>query len=247
MQESGIYRYYNIVNGKSYVGRAKNLRHRHIEHLSLLNKGIEPCTKLNNAWQKYGADKFAYEVLCYCDEEDLNAMERMYIEHFDSFRNGYNCNEGGSGNSGFTHTDETKQRISNARRGSVASDATRSKLSAWQIGKRLTDEHKASISRAWTDSRKQELSRSRTGAMNPNYGKTGIDSCHHSPVVAHTGEFFATLLDAAKWCGLSTSGNISSCCNGKRPYAGKHPISGERLSWRKATNKEIETFIHNTI
>ena len=30
---------------------------------------------------------------------------------------------------------------------------------------------------------------------------------------------------------------ISECINGKRKHAGKHPITGEKLSWVKLENK----------
>lgn len=40
-----------------------------------------------------------------------------------------------------------------------------------------------------------------------------------------------SIKDGATWCGLKTSFNISTVCNGKRNSAGKHPITGEKLTW----------------
>lgn len=42
---------------------------------------------------------------------------------------------------------------------------------------------------------------------------------------------FESLKDAAKWCGLYDSTLISKNCNNKVKSAGKHPETGERLTW----------------
>ena len=47
-----------------------------------------------------------------------------------------------------------------------------------------------------------------------------------------TGEEFNSIKDAAIYCNLKNSGNITSCCKGKRKSAGKHPQTGEKLVWR---------------
>lgn len=237
---SGIYRYVNLVNGKSYVGKSVDLHHRHLEHMRYLRAGTEPCVKLNRAWQKYGEDNFQYEILCYCNREDLNDMEREYISKFDSFRNGYNCTEGGDGMQGFHHTEESKKRIGDAFRGREISDAQRKLLSDVQKGKTLTAEHRAALSAAWTEEQKQWLSNTRSGAANPNFGKRGASACNIAPIVCSTGEFFFTLRDAAKWCGLASTGNLVSCCKGKQRTCGRHPDTKEKLTWRYATNDEIE-------
>lgn len=67
---------------------------------------------------------------------------------------------------------------------------------------------------------------------------------NHAYVVASTGDMFASLDDAAKWCGLKAKGNISTCClhPDRRPFAGTHPITGEHLRWRHATPEEILNF-----
>ena len=47
----------------------------------------------------------------------------------------------------------------------------------------------------------------------------------------NTGRVFPSIKDGATWCGLKTSFNISTVCNGKRNSAGKHPETGEPLRW----------------
>lgn len=171
MDNCGIYRFVNTINGKSYVGRSVNLRHRYIEHIGLLKKGIEPCTALNNAWKKYGQDAFIYEVVCLCEPNELNQKEEEYIELYDSFNNGYNCTKGGSGMLGYHHTDEAKEKIGVAFRGKKLSEEHKKKMSEVQKGKHLTPEHRKALSDAWTEERKQRFIESRAGINHPNYGK----------------------------------------------------------------------------
>ncbi len=212
----------------------------------MLRKGEEPCVKLNNAWKKYGEENFEYEILCFCDEGDLNEMEQMYIQKFDSYNNGYNCTLGGDGIVGYRHTDEAKRKIGDAFRGKHLPDDFKKKLSEIQKGKHLTEEHKHALSVAWTPERKTMMTRTRSGCNNPNYRKTGMNACNKMPIISSTGEFFFTLRDAANWCGLKSTGNISSCCRGKEKHVGIHPMTGEKLSWRYATEEEISAHYNNT-
>ena len=104
-------------------------------------------------------------------------------------------------------------------------------------GKHHSDETKKKIS----DSLKGKYQ----GEKHPFYGK------HHSKeslqkisnsrkskggkkiICLNTGEVFPTMMDAARWCGLSNSSSIGQICNhtGQRKTAGKQPITKEKLKW----------------
>ena len=47
----------------------------------------------------------------------------------------------------------------------------------------------------------------------------------------NTGEEFESTVKASEWCGLKYGTTIGYVCNGGRNYAGKHPITGEKLTW----------------
>ena len=46
-----------------------------------------------------------------------------------------------------------------------------------------------------------------------------------------TGDVFASIAEASRWCGSS---KVGECCNGNRAHAGKHPITGQQLTWTYA-------------
>lgn len=46
-----------------------------------------------------------------------------------------------------------------------------------------------------------------------------------------TGDIFASIEEAKRWCGSS---KVGECCRGNRAHAGKHPITNQQLSWSYA-------------
>ena len=57
-------------------------------------------SKFANSIRKWGWDAFEGRVLEEVYEEDLNELEKFYIEQFDSFKNGYTTTLGGEGTRG---------------------------------------------------------------------------------------------------------------------------------------------------
>jgi group I intron endonuclease len=119
-----IYKITNISNGKIYVGQAVShiLNHKRYRpyghdgrfrcHISeAFSQKKNQSHYLNNAIRKYGVHNFIVELIEYCEIVDANDREIHYIKTFDSlFPNGYNLKNGGSV---FTHSDESKKRVSN--------------------------------------------------------------------------------------------------------------------------------------
>lgn len=95
MKMIGIYQIKNIINDKRYIGQTVNEKRRKANHLFLLRRNQHHSTKLQNAYNKYGEENFVFEMLEECEVEKLNEKELLYIQKYDSFNNGYNCNEGG--------------------------------------------------------------------------------------------------------------------------------------------------------
>jgi group I intron endonuclease len=119
-----IYKITNLTSGKIYVGQAVSHILNHKRYRPYGRDGRFKChiseafsTKknqshyLNNAIRKYGVADFVVDLIEYCDIAEANEKEIHYIKHYNSlFPQGYNLKNGGSV---FTHSDESKKRVSN--------------------------------------------------------------------------------------------------------------------------------------
>ena len=119
-----IYIIINLSNNKIYVGQAVSHILNHKRYRPYGHEGRFRChiseafsTKknqshyLNNAIRKYGVTNFAVELIECCEISNSDERETYYIKELNSlFPNGYNLKNGGSV---FTHSDESKKRVSN--------------------------------------------------------------------------------------------------------------------------------------
>jgi len=119
-----IYKITNLTNGKLYIGQTVShiLNHKRYRpygrerrfrcHISeAFSQKKNQSHYLNNAIRKYGVDNFSVELLEYCETNNSDNREIHYINKYNSiFPNGYNLKNGGHY---FTHSDESKKRVSN--------------------------------------------------------------------------------------------------------------------------------------
>lgn len=91
-----IYKITNLVNNKVYIGKTErtiearwNEHKRHIAELQRL--------PLYRALKKYGIDNFSIEEVEECNNLLLDEREIFWIKHYNAYKNGYNCTEGGEG------------------------------------------------------------------------------------------------------------------------------------------------------
>lgn len=104
-----IYLLTNTVNGKIYVGQTWLPLHI---RMGKDGSKYKNSLYLFSAIQKYGVDKFQYEILVECrDQESADSLEEHFINKYDSRNSqiGYNLKEGGSSG---RHSDETRKKIS---------------------------------------------------------------------------------------------------------------------------------------
>ncbi len=171
-------------SGKSYIGQTIHFEKRMRAHSS--SKG---GTKLSNSIKSYGWDNHSVEILCQglFTEEGLNQLEIHYIRVYNSFQGGLNLTQGGGGARGRIPSEETKGKISVARKGRPKSEETKAKISTAKRGRKLSEEAiakrsatrkgrpvaqetRARISAAKKGKPKSEETRSRISAA--NRGKT---------------------------------------------------------------------------
>ena len=94
--ETGIYKITCLLDNKIYIGQARDLGDRWKQHIKC-GLGIDaPSNKLYTAMQHLGVENFCFEVIEKCAPEDLNTLEKQWIEFYQSNVYGYNMNAGGA-------------------------------------------------------------------------------------------------------------------------------------------------------
>ena len=140
-----IYLITNKLDNKQYVGQTtKTVQERFTEHADgaahykrvidnpnkYSYKGT--CTYLYRAINAHEIDNFTVEMLCECDNEELDECEECFIKDYNTLAPcGYNLTTGGGH---FKHCDETKKLISTKVKKTMLSDIDRFRSSDKTIG-----------------------------------------------------------------------------------------------------------------
>lgn len=156
---------------------------------------------LKKAKQKYGIENFEKFLIQYCySKEESDKAERFWIAEYR--RRGkaeYNIADGGQGGGykGHHHSEETRQKISNALKEAFKSEEVRKKLSKSQKGKHFSEEHKQNLSESLkgknkgnhhSDEAKRKISEAMKGDKNPFYGRSHSEESKEKNRLAHLGK-----------------------------------------------------------
>lgn len=155
----GIYKITNIENNKSYVGSSLDIIDRWYQHKASLLHKRHHSIKLQRAFNKYGENKFRYDIIEECNIDSLITREQHYIDLFDSYKNGYNSTPNAGNNLGMKHSDETKDKLRQLSTGNKN-----------MLGKKHTEETKNIIreklkGKPLSEETKEKMSKSRKGMM----------------------------------------------------------------------------------
>lgn len=227
MKISGIYKITN-PNGRIYIGQAQNIHKRFLQYKNISNN-IKRQVKLYNSLKKHGSDNHIFEILEECSFEKLNERERYWQDYYDATSvDNLNCILTGYDEVKSKMSDESKLKISNAKKKYIISEEHRKKLSEAKKGKKLSKEHKEKI------------------------GKNNIGK-HSKPILQYDleGHFIREWqcgYDAVKFLGISSNGNIVKCCKDKLPsaygYIWRYKIS-EHVEMKIIPSPKITEFNKN--
>lgn len=231
----GIYKITNTITDKFYIGSSIDVKRRHREHLTDLKGNSHHSYMLQRAFNKYGADKFKFEVIEECEECELRDREQWYLDNFQPYikTNGYNINPTAFGGRDVKLSEETKSKISKSLIGKMAgskhpqygktgeksywygkhlSEETKEKLSKSKIGKYLGENH-PNYGKKMSDAQKEKLRKSAketklsVGEKNPN-SKITVEQVREIRSLYSTGKYFHRQLGEMFCIKKSQIGNI---------------------------------------
>jgi len=140
---SGVYQILNIKTNTRYIGSAADFNKRWSVHKSHLKRNKHHSPKLQNAWNKYGEESFAFQPLFNCATSVMINMEQLYIDLFDFEKELYNISKyTTSGFLGRKHTNEAKIKIANKSRQQKHTPETIEKIRSILTGQKRTEEQR---------------------------------------------------------------------------------------------------------
>ena len=202
---SGIYQIKNNISGGVYFGRSVNVDDRMRHHRNELRRGVHCNKRLQNAWNKYGENKFTFACVWEESPDALYDLEGFILESLWGDKRLYNHHKlsyGGfeSGNKlgCFKRSNETKQKLKQAFTGRIFSHEHKTKISLTKTGLKASEETKAKMSakrigKARPQSWHEKMAEYRKNNPNPMLGKV-------SPM---RGKKFPTI--ACEYCGKEAS------------------------------------------
>ena len=91
MKICGIYKITNTATGDFYIGSSKNVKKRWTEHKRKSMWKQNPNKQLYQDMQKYGVDKFVFEILAEVEADKLKETEQQFIEKLQPTYNSCNA------------------------------------------------------------------------------------------------------------------------------------------------------------
>lgn len=217
-----IYSIKNKVNGKLYVGRTNNYQRRYNEHFGKK----DTCTILRKAFEKYGKDNFVMKPIVSFTtynrqilDDVLNALEKYYIEKFDTYKNGYNATLGGEGNSGWEVSEETRKKRSQSLKGRKVSDKERERLLSYvknRVWTKEQREHQKNIMLNRDPSIQKKIADKLRGRKRDKDLIMKAAAKRRKPILQYSlNGVFLKEHDGAICLGEQKEANIIACCKGK--------------------------------
>ena len=252
----GIYCIENTIDNKKYIGLSRDIRRRWNEHKSELRNNKHENIYLQRAWNKYGEDAFSFNVIELCDPFVICDRERYYIAEYHtlSHENGYNLTSGGE-NSPTTSrkvihllSGKIYNSVRDAARDNGVTDITMidwcRKYYNFMYFKdyNLMDEEQRQYysNFDWATFIHEKLSRAHSRENLSEETLLKYSQCTSGKNNPRAFAIYSPELNETFWGATEVKekyginvGSISSCIRGKLKHAGKHPVTGEPLTWQK--------------
>jgi len=210
----GIYKITN-PKGRVYIGQSINIHNRFKQYSKIRNSKRQIL--LHRSFLKYGIDFHSFEILCECDVDDLNSMERFYQDLFNTYNEGMNCkltstkdqsgklsqqtkNKIGLANKGKKRTKEEIEFLKNRKppmSGKKHSKETKEKMKQSTIKRGCSEEHLKRISELNRNKKHSEEMKLKMSLSRIGKGKGSMNGRATLLIDEATGVFYETITEAS--------------------------------------------------
>lgn len=154
MQVSGIYALECVTTGERYIGSAVNIARRWERHRYALKKQQHHSWKLQQAWNKHGAEAFRFVVLEEVSEKaDLLSAEQQHIDNSLRQNKLLNVLVVAGSPLGTVQSPATKAKRSQTLKGHPVSEETKRKIGDRAKGRKASPETRERMKTTWAKKR----------------------------------------------------------------------------------------------
>jgi len=184
----GIYQIRNLITGYCLTGQSTRLKKRPSEHWNDLKNNRHDNDHFQRSYNRHGKEFFVFEILMYCNPEDLTYYEQLFYDIDKAHGLSYNIRKCVDSNRGLKCKEETKNKISKAQKGKnghmwgkMHSPETIKKMSEALKGENHPlygkfGKDSPNYGRKNTPETIKRMSKVKIGKNNPMYGLRGKDS-----------------------------------------------------------------------
>lgn len=162
-----IYSITNIIDNKKYVGSAVDYNVRRVRHLSNLRCNKHHSSYLQNSFNKHGEPNFVFDILEIVD--DVTKLIEAEQKWIDNIKPEFNMTliAGLNSHLGLKRSNETKQKMSQARIGMVFSQEHKDNISKSKKGVSIngTNMNKDKIGKPLSTEQKNKIKLSNQGKI----------------------------------------------------------------------------------
>lgn len=233
----GIYALYWVEQGLVYVGQSVEIETRFKTHLWYLSTGSHSNKRVQSAYGRYGKPEL--HILEQCLAIELNTLEVLWTEEFDSLRNGLNIVSAGDSAAGVTAKNSKYNKASILKVFSLLYKTTLKHfeiVNRLQLPLHLIDDVAAGRVHNWL----QEEYPDKYGIMVSNRvlrkhcskPQKQVAGRVHRPLISPTGEIFTNIDNIMGFC----KSQPDLCANFKSATSKIHAVLNEtrqsHLGWR---------------
>jgi len=216
----------NLINNKRYIGSSKNLNKRFREYFNTNYLIKDNCMQICRALKKHDYSNFSLTILEYCSPDKCLIREGYYLKLLNPE---YNISKDPSAPmSGRTHSDATKQIMSDVHKGKTLSDDTKTKISDAQkksdnSGRFKTGENHPGYGQTRSEDTKTKISDTMQGRPKPAGSGSPSQQIEVTDIKNNITTSYNSMSEAAKALNIQNAIIVIYFSrNQKKPYKGQY-------------------------